>query len=37
LTYEEALVSEKHATKKVPEIPEELMAMALHTIQFSEN
>ncbi|KAJ6857987.1 DDT domain-containing protein [Populus alba x Populus x berolinensis] len=35
LTYEEALVSEKHATKKVPEIPEELMAMALHTIQFS--
>ncbi|CAK7328551.1 unnamed protein product [Dovyalis caffra] len=34
LTCEEALVSEKHATEKVPEIPKELMPLALRTIQF---
>ncbi|KAJ7001072.1 hypothetical protein NC653_011491 [Populus alba x Populus x berolinensis] len=37
LTYEEALVSEKHAAEKVPEIPKELMTPALRTIQFSKN
>eukprot|EP00258_Populus_trichocarpa_P039670 XP_024455689.1 DDT domain-containing protein DDB_G0282237 isoform X3 [Populus trichocarpa] len=35
LTYEEALVSEKHAAEKVPEIPKELMTPALRTIHFS--
>ncbi|KAK3211369.1 hypothetical protein Dsin_016075 [Dipteronia sinensis] len=35
LTYEEALVSEKHAAEKVQELPKELVAPALHTIQFS--
>jgi len=37
LTYEEALVSEKHAAEKVPEIPKELMTPALRTIHFSKN
>ncbi|CAJ1974765.1 unnamed protein product [Sphenostylis stenocarpa] len=35
LTYEEALVSEKHATGKVQQIPEELVAPALRIIQYS--
>ncbi|RDY14651.1 Bromodomain adjacent to zinc finger domain protein 1A, partial [Mucuna pruriens] len=35
LTYEEALVSEKRATEKVQQIPEELMAPALRIIQYS--
>ncbi|XWS41143.1 hypothetical protein CRYUN_Cryun17cG0054800 [Craigia yunnanensis] len=34
-TYEEALVSEKHATQKVQQLPNELVAPALHIIQFS--
>lgn len=36
LTYEEALVSEQHATEKVQELPNELLAPVLHTIQFSK-
>ncbi|XP_020201968.1 DDT domain-containing protein DDB_G0282237 [Cajanus cajan] len=35
LTYEEALVSEKCATEKVQQIPQELMAPALRIIQYS--
>ncbi|XVF58635.1 hypothetical protein PTKIN_Ptkin07bG0081800 [Pterospermum kingtungense] len=35
LTYEEALVSEKHAIQKVQQLPDELVAPALHIIQFS--
>ncbi|XP_010912638.1 uncharacterized protein [Elaeis guineensis] len=35
LTYEEALVSECHATEKVQQFPEELMAPVLHMIQYS--
>ncbi|OIV89821.1 hypothetical protein TanjilG_29913 [Lupinus angustifolius] len=35
LTYEEALVSERHATEKVQQFPKELMAPALKTIQYS--
>ncbi|KAL5818849.1 hypothetical protein ACOSQ3_022787 [Xanthoceras sorbifolium] len=35
LTYEEALVSEKHAAEKVQELPKELVAPALRIIQFS--
>ncbi|XP_021273591.1 DDT domain-containing protein DDB_G0282237 isoform X3 [Herrania umbratica] len=35
MTYEEALVSEKHATQKVQELPNELVAPALCIIQFS--
>ncbi|KAL9313920.1 hypothetical protein ACSQ67_019372 [Phaseolus vulgaris] len=35
LTYEEALVSEMHATEKVQQIPEELKAPALRIIQYS--
>ncbi|CAN1787501.1 DDT domain-containing protein DDB_G0282237 [Linum perenne] len=35
LTYEEALVSEKHATEKVQGIPEVLVEPALRVIQFS--
>ncbi|EOX94059.1 DDT domain-containing protein, putative isoform 3 [Theobroma cacao] len=35
MTYEEALVSEKHATRKVQELPNELVAPALCIIQFS--
>ncbi|KAK4791044.1 hypothetical protein SAY86_031457 [Trapa natans] len=35
LTYEEAMVSEKRATEKVQQLPQELMAPALHLIQFS--
>ncbi|KAG8640744.1 DDT domain-containing protein DDB_G0282237 isoform X4 [Manihot esculenta] len=35
LTFEEALVSEKHATEKVQEIPKELVGPALHIIQYS--
>lgn len=37
LTYEEALVSEKHASEKVQELPKELVAPALRIIQFSKN
>ena len=37
LTYEEALVSEKHAIQKVQQLPNELVAPALHIIQFSKN
>lgn len=36
LTYEQALVSEKLATEKVQQIPEELMAPALRIIQYSK-
>lgn len=36
LTFEEALVSEKHATEKVQEIPKELVGPALHIIQYSK-
>jgi len=36
LTYEEALVSEMHATEKVQQIPEELKAPALRIIQYSK-
>ncbi|GAV87011.1 DDT domain-containing protein/WAC_Acf1_DNA_bd domain-containing protein [Cephalotus follicularis] len=35
LTYEEALVSETHMSEKVQELPRELVAPALHIIQFS--
>ncbi|XWS44546.1 hypothetical protein CRYUN_Cryun15aG0055300 [Craigia yunnanensis] len=35
LTYEEALVSEKHAIQKVQQLPNELAVPALHIIQFS--
>ncbi|KAG6658687.1 DDT domain-containing protein DDB_G0282237-like isoform X2 [Carya illinoinensis] len=35
LTYEEALVSEKKAVEKVQQFPKELMAPALHVIQYS--
>ncbi|QCE15073.1 hypothetical protein DEO72_LG11g2081 [Vigna unguiculata] len=35
LTYEEALVSEKHGAEKVQQIPEELIAPALRIIQYS--
>lgn len=35
LTYEEALVSEKHAVEKLQELPKELVAPALRIIQFS--
>ncbi|XP_077249744.1 DDT domain-containing protein isoform X2 [Tasmannia lanceolata] len=35
LTYEEALVSERRATEKVQQFPEDLMAPVLRTIQFS--
>ncbi|ESR39672.1 hypothetical protein CICLE_v10025072mg [Citrus x clementina] len=35
LTYEEALVSEKHALEKLQELPKELVAPALRIIQFS--
>ncbi|XP_015571067.1 DDT domain-containing protein DDB_G0282237 isoform X1 [Ricinus communis] len=35
LTFEEALVSEKHASEKVQDIPKELVAPALHIIQYS--
>ncbi|KAJ4844349.1 hypothetical protein Tsubulata_025250 [Turnera subulata] len=35
LTFEEALLSEKHAANKVQEIPQELVAPALRLIQFS--
>ncbi|XP_059433275.1 uncharacterized protein LOC132166474 isoform X3 [Corylus avellana] len=35
LTYEEALVSEKRAAEKVQQFPKELMAPALHVIQYS--
>ncbi|KAG5031823.1 hypothetical protein AAZX31_06G152600 [Glycine max] len=35
LTYEEALVSEKHAAEKVQQIPEELVAPALRIIHYS--
>lgn len=35
LTYEEALVSEQHATEKVQDLPNEILAPALRTIQFS--
>lgn len=37
MTYEEAMVSEKHATEKVQQIPKELMAPALRIIQYSKN
>lgn len=37
LTYEEALVSEKHALEKLQELPKELVAPALRIIQFSKN
>lgn len=37
LTYEEALVSEKDAIQKVQQLPDELVAPALHIIQFSKN
>ncbi|KAK9228675.1 hypothetical protein WN944_021629 [Citrus x changshan-huyou] len=37
LTYEEALVSEKHAVEKLQELPKELVAPALRIIQFSKN
>lgn len=36
LTFEEALVSEKHATEKVQQFPQELVAPTLRMIQFSE-
>jgi len=36
LTYEEALVSEKHGAEKVQQIPEELIAPALRIIQYSK-
>ncbi|KAF2292107.1 hypothetical protein GH714_011842 [Hevea brasiliensis] len=35
LTFEEALVSEKHVAEKVQEIPKVLVAPALHIIQYS--
>ncbi|KAK9011880.1 hypothetical protein V6N11_039955 [Hibiscus sabdariffa] len=35
LTYEEALVSEKQAIQKVQQLPNELVAPALHIIQYS--
>lgn len=35
LTYEEALVSEQHATEKVQDLPSQILAPALRTIQFS--
>lgn len=35
LTYEEALVSEKRATEKIQQFPEELVAPVLHEVQFS--
>ncbi|KAK7318379.1 hypothetical protein RJT34_03078 [Clitoria ternatea] len=35
LTYEEALVSERHATEKVQQLPKELMTPALRIIQYS--
>ncbi|KAK7399322.1 hypothetical protein VNO78_10504 [Psophocarpus tetragonolobus] len=35
LTYEEALVSEQHATEKVQQFPKELATIALRTIQYS--
>lgn len=35
LTYEEALVSEKRAAEKVQQFPKDLMAPALHVIQYS--
>ncbi|KAF1888018.1 hypothetical protein Lal_00024030 [Lupinus albus] len=35
LTYEEALVSEQHATEKVKQFPKELMTPALNIIQYS--
>ncbi|CAL0330057.1 unnamed protein product [Lupinus luteus] len=35
LTYEEALVSEQHATEKVKQFPKELMTPALKIIQYS--
>jgi hypothetical protein len=37
LTYEEALVSEKRAAEKVQQFPKELMAPALHVIQYSKH
>ncbi|KHN47428.1 DDT domain-containing protein [Glycine soja] len=36
LTYEEALVSEKHAAEKVQQIPEELVAPALRIIHYNK-
>lgn len=36
LTYEEALVSEKHAAEKIEELPRELVASALRIIQYSK-
>ena len=36
LTYEEALVLEKHAAEKVQQIPEELVAPALRIIHYSK-
>ncbi|TKY60491.1 vacuolar cation/proton exchanger 5 [Spatholobus suberectus] len=35
LTYEEALVSEQHATEKVQQFPKELVTIALRIIQYS--
>jgi len=37
LTYEEAMVSEQHATEKVQQFPKELMTTALGIIQYSKN
>lgn len=37
LTYEEALLSEEHATEKTHMFPKELMAPALQIIQYSKN
>lgn len=37
LTYEEAIVSEQHATEKVQQFPKELMTTALGIIQYSKN
>lgn len=37
LTYEEALLSEEHATEKVHLFPKELMTPALQIIQYSKN
>lgn len=37
LTYEEAMVTEKHAIQKVQQLPNDLVAPALRIIQFSKN
>ena len=37
LTFEEALVSEKHATEKVQQFPKELVVPVLRDVQFSKS